>query len=69
MDIDIVITKEGGLSVFIKQGAFAEAKEKIEQLLAGLGLEGIEFEMIGDVERHTHNQPEVHQHELHKQKQ
>lgn len=68
MDLQVVITREGKLSVFARAGAFGEAKEKIERLLSDLGLEGIELELVGDVERHTHDRPEIHQHESSRQR-
>lgn len=61
MELSVVITREGKVSVFAKTGTFALVKEKIEQLLKDLGLEGIEFEMVGEVERHAHDRPEVHE--------
>lgn len=63
MEIQIVIERSGKLSIFIKEGTFEEGKIKIEKLLKDLQLEGIEFSVIGDVERHTHDQVRVNQKE------
>ena len=61
MDVSVVITREGNVSVYAQTGTFGEAREKIGRLLTDLGLEGIQFELIGDVERHAHDRPDVHQ--------
>ena len=61
MDVSVVITREGNVSVYARTGTFGEAREKIGRLLTDLGLEGIQFELVGDVERHAHDRPGVHQ--------
>ena len=61
MDVSVVITREGNVSVYARTGTFGEAREKIGQLLGDLGLEGVKFDLIGDVERHAHDRPDVHQ--------
>lgn len=61
MELSVVITREGKVSVFAKTGTFALAKEKIEQLFKDLGLEGIDFEVVSEVERHAHDRPEIHE--------
>jgi len=59
MEIQVVITNEGKLSIFSKEGTFLEGKEKIDLLLQILKAQGVEFDLIGDVEQHTHDKPKV----------
>lgn len=59
MEIQIVITQDGKLSIFSKQGTFLEGKEKIKLLLQTLEAEGVEFDSISDVEQHSHEKHEI----------
>ena len=59
MEIQIVITQDGQMSLFSKQGAFIEGKEKIDLILQILKAEGIKFDSLGDVEQHSHDKEKM----------
>ena len=60
-DINIIVEKSGRVSIFIQQGTYQEGREKIERLLKELQLEGVQFDVIGDIEKHTHEKTSIHQ--------
>lgn len=59
MKINIVIGIDGSIAFAVGQGDFEQAKTAIQQVADELKLQGIEFESMGDVERHRHD----HEHE------
>jgi len=62
MQARVVITPDGKVSVFTEQGTFEQGKERIEKLLKTLGLEGVEFDEVGEVEQHRHDHEHAHAH-------
>ena len=59
MEIQIIVTQNGKLSIFSKQGDFIEGKEKIDLILQILKAEEIKFDFLGDVEQHSHEKPMI----------
>lgn len=59
MEIQIIVTQNGKLSIFSKQGDFIEGKEKIDLILQILKAEGIKFDSLGDVEQHSHDKEKM----------
>ena len=57
-----MILPDGKLSVFIAEGTFAEGKVKMEKMLSDLGLDGLEFSEVGQVEQHKHDTEHAHVH-------
>jgi hypothetical protein len=62
MQCRAVILPDGKLSLFISEGTYAEGKVKLEQLLATLKASGLEFDQVGIVEQHRHDDEHVHVH-------
>lgn len=60
MKVDVVITRDGKISVFTREGSFNEGLEKILELLNLLRAEGIAIEIEGDIEQHRHSESKVH---------
>lgn len=59
MDIDIVITQDGKISIYTRSGSFSQGKEAILKLLEELKSQGIELENISPVEQHRHEHQQV----------
>lgn len=57
----IVITASGKVSVFIDEGTFDQAKERIEKVLSEMGVElgDVEFVSVSPVEAHRHDHDHV----------
>ena len=60
----IVITDDGDIGFFAEDGTFDAGKQNIAALVALLQAEGIEFESIGQVERHRHSTEMTHLHDI-----
>ena len=55
MDIDVIILRDGTVSVLVTGGGtFTEAEQQVDAVLAILQANGIRFEQISPVERHRH---------------
>lgn len=65
--VDVVIDREGNITFAVAGGGdFETAKRQIQEAIAGLQLEGVDFVEVGEVERHRHDQPPsemVHAHD------
>jgi hypothetical protein len=63
MDIDVIILRDGTVSVLVTGGGtFTEAEQKVGAVLATLQANGIRLEQISAVERHRHTHDAVEQH-------
>ncbi len=62
MQCRAVILPNGQLSLFIADGTYAEGKVKLEKLLGDLKAQGLEFDQVGIVEQHKHDNEHVHVH-------
>lgn len=58
MKARIVITLEGEVSIVTAEGSFEEGQQKINEILAGLKAQGINLDLVGQVEQHRHDDPE-----------
>lgn len=57
MEVEILVDTEGKVSFFVREGTFAEARQKLERLIEELKATGLEFAEEGQVERHRHDNP------------
>lgn len=63
MDIDVIILRDGTVSVLVTGGGtFTEAEQKVGAVLATLQANGVRFARISPVERHRHTDDAVEQH-------
>ena len=60
----IVVTDDGEIGFFAEDGTFDQGKGNIAALIALLQAEGIEFESIGQVERHRHSTEMAQLHDI-----
>ena len=58
--IDVVLTPDGRIGVYVQDGSFAEAKAAVEALLAQLGAV-MPLTEVTAVEQHRHRPTEVRQ--------
>ena len=57
--VNIIIGLDGSISFVVAQGDFNSAKTAIQQAVEELKLAGVEFESLGDVEQHRHDNEHV----------
>ncbi len=56
----VAISPDGKVSITVAQGDFNAARAAIEQTVQGLRLAGIDFAEVGEIEKHRHDDPDVH---------
>lgn len=57
--VNVIIGLDGSISFVVAQGDFNSAKTAIQQAAEELKLAGVEFESLGDIERHRHDHENV----------
>ncbi len=60
MKVYVTVYLDGKVSLTVAQGEFEPARAAIEQTIQGLRLAGIDFAEVGEIERHRHDDPNVH---------
>ncbi len=57
MQVQVVITLDGQVSIVTREGSFAEGKAVIERLLDALQAQGVNVQLTRPVEQHRHDDP------------
>ena len=62
MTIDILITADGQVSVFVDEGTLETGREAIERFFAAMAAQDVAVEWDGRVEQHRHERETVASH-------
>lgn len=62
MDLRIVITDEGKLTIFTDTGTFEDGKKIAANLFKALEAAGVEIDELGQAEQHRHDHEHDHEH-------
>jgi len=60
--VKIIILPDGRITAYVEEGTFDDGQKALAKVLAGLAGEGIDFEDIGAIEMHRHEQTAVENH-------